>query len=341
MQKFPGFSISMVYPIMKAIKQRGYNFEQFCQQVGLDTNKLQNAEARIDGEELLHIIYEAAAYIQDDHIGLTMGLQTEMADLGILGYVMMHSASIADALAAYQRYHIISCSGFNIDWKVEDDMCSLRFFNTSSTRLTRHCMEDMVCSLYQLIVRMSNRSIPVHDVLFQHASPADMSPYVSVFGTVPQFSAAHNILRIDSEVLHYPVLYADARLRRTFEPLAETIRGTLLQGKVFTDKVNQYLMDCLPTVFPSLQDTARFFGLSARSLQAKLKDEQTTYQELAAQVRKEMAVSYLRRQEHSIAEIAYLLHFSEPSSFSMAFKRWTGITPGQYREQMLQQIRTG
>ncbi|MNT77800.1 HTH-type transcriptional regulator VirS [compost metagenome] len=79
--------------------------------------------------------------------------------------------------------------------------------------------------------------------------------------------------------------------------------------------------------------------MSSRTLQHKLKEEQSTYNDLSIRVRKELAMVYLRKWEYSVGEIAYVLHFSEPSAFQSAFKKWTGYTPGQYRTN-LQQGRT-
>ncbi|GIQ68127.1 AraC family transcriptional regulator [Xylanibacillus composti] len=336
-----GFAISMLYPLKKSLLMQGCDFEHVCRQVGFDADRLHDPEDRIDEEDLIRLMYEAAAHTQDDHFGLHQGALTDVSDLGILGYVMMHSANVKDALQCYRRYHDILCSGYNMDWQVQGNELRLYFLHVHASNISRHCMEDMVSAVFHLLGRMASRPVPVRELHFRHEPPSDVSPYTKIFGIVPRFSAAHNMLLVDKEVLDYPILYADARLRRTFEPMAESMLEQLVQGKVFTDKVVQHMMDCLPAAFPSLPETARAFGLSARSLQARLKEEQTTYQELAAQVRREIAVSYLRKLDYSIAEIAYLLHFSEPSSFSMAFKRWTGLTPGQYRDQLLRQTGAG
>lgn len=335
MHKSHGFAISMLYPLRKAFAIKGIDVERFCRKVGFDLNRLHNPEERITEDEWIHLIYEAATYTQDEHFGLHQGALTEVADLGILGYVMMHSANVEEALTAYRRYHDILCSGYNLDWQVEGDEVCLHLLPLHVGTVSRHCMEDMASAIYHLLVRITCRPLQISALAFQHAPPLDLSPYVEVFGCLPHFSTTHNVLRMSKELLAYPILYADARLRGTFEPMAEAIKDKLLQGKVFTDKIYHYMITCLPRSFPDLQETARSFGISTRSLQAKLKEEQTSYQEVAAQVRKEIASNYLRKREHSIAEIAYLLHFSEPSSFTMAFKRWTGVTPGQYREQVL------
>ena len=71
--------------------------------------------------------------------------------------------------------------------------------------------------------------------------------------------------------------------------------------------------------------------VSLRSLQRKLKEEDTSYKDLLEETRRQLALQYLRDSRRSIGEITYLLGFSEPSNFTRAFKRWTGKSPVQYR----------
>jgi len=81
----------------------------------------------------------------------------------------------------------------------------------------------------------------------------------------------------------------------------------------------------------SLEKVAGQLGLSGRTLQRKLQERGTTHQELLDQMRKELAVRYLREPEMAICEVAYLLGFSESSALHRAFKRWTGKTPSEFR----------
>ncbi|MCR2806403.1 AraC family transcriptional regulator [Paenibacillus soyae] len=328
-----GVAISMVYPIMKSLVQKGLDPAEFFEAAGFDARLLQDVEARIPGEELERLMKAAAAYSGDEHFGLHQGQMTDFADLGILGYVMMHSHTVRDALKAYQKYNDILCSGFNLDWKTEGNMLLLRLFMQHPGRMSRHCVEDMAGSVYRMIGRISNRSIPLWGIRFEHDQPADTAPYEASFGTIPAFGETANALCMNAEVLDYPILYSDPRLLAAFEAIAQETMDSLSDSAGFSVQVMRWMKNNMVTNFPTLQQTAESFGTSARTLQLKLKEENTTFHSLTAAVRKELAIGYLKRREYSIGDIAYALHFSEPSAFQSAFKKWTGMTPGQYRTQ--------
>ncbi|MDQ6420605.1 AraC family transcriptional regulator [Paenibacillus sp. LHD-117] len=336
-------TITMVYPIMKTIVQKGFSAETFCAYASFDAGLLKNAEARIPGEELERLMFAAAAFTGDDHFGLHQGDITEYADLGILGYVMMHSRTVADALAAYRRYNDILCSDFTLDCELRDDELSIRMYpqQPGHGRLSRHCSEDMASSLFKLIGKLSNRAIPLKEVAFAHSSSGDTAPYLPVFGKVPLFDERDNVLRLSREVLDYPILYSDARLLDIFESIAQQAKVKLTQEDAaeapFPERIIGWMRSCLPAYFPTVQQTAETFGMSARTLQHKLKLEGTSFNDLSILIRKELAMGYLKKRDISVGDIAYALHFSEPSAFQSAFKRWTGQTPGQYREHVWQE----
>ncbi|WP_053377167.1 AraC family transcriptional regulator [Paenibacillus sp. FJAT-27812] len=333
-----GVAISMVYPIMKTIVHKGFDTEQYCSYASFDAGLLSDVEARISAEELVRLMIAAAHYTQDDHFGLHQGEIMEFGDLGILGYVMMHSRTIAESLAAYQRYNVILSSGFNLEWEVQGDDLLIRLFLEHSGQMSRHCVEDMASSVYRLIGRLSNRRILLNEVQFSHEAPSDTSPYTPVFGVIPKFGGEDNVLRMSKDVLSYSVMYSDSKLLGVFEAIAQETKDGLMPASVFSEKVIKWMKKCIPSYFPTLQQTAESFGISTRTLQNKLKEEFTTYNDLSIRVRKELAMGYLKKWEYSVGEIAYVMHFSEPSAFQSAFKKWTGLTPGQYRTKVMKEL---
>jgi AraC-like DNA-binding protein len=83
---------------------------------------------------------------------------------------------------------------------------------------------------------------------------------------------------------------------------------------------------------PTLDAIAANMNTSARSLQRKLRDEGNTYQVIADEVRKSLALYHMQSKNHSIKEVSYMLGYNDMSAFTKAFRRWTGASPAQFQK---------
>lgn len=112
------------------------------------------------------------------------------------------------------------------------------------------------------------------------------------------------------------------------------LKRTLAQLRPLTweRKVRSAIEAQLPDGEPSAERIAQALHLSLRSLQRHLADEGCRFDALLNECRENLALLHLRDPECSLAEISHLLGFADTSSFNRAFKRWTGITPGQFRD---------
>ena len=97
-------------------------------------------------------------------------------------------------------------------------------------------------------------------------------------------------------------------------------------------QVRKKIIDGLIDGKPHQEAVARSLNLSLRNLQRKLSARGTSFRALTEEVRKELASRYLREKNKSIGEISFLLGFADPANFGRSFKRWTGTTPGSFRE---------
>ncbi|WP_454189899.1 AraC family transcriptional regulator [Paenibacillus sp. Marseille-Q7038] len=327
-------SVTMLYTLVKTLSYKGHDVEVFLSSHGLQSGLLKQPGARIAAKQHMELMNAAALLLADEFFGLHQGRRMEMADLGAVGYVMMHSGTLGEAIAAYQRYHIIACSGYGIVMEEAGEKVILRLsLEGLQGNVSRHCTEDMIGSLVHMLSRLSGIPTKLHTVSFTHAPPdsGDFTPYIEVLGTLPDFEAAANEIRFDRSVLDYPVMYANGELVAWFEQQAEEVRKKLTEGQQFTDEVMHFLIDQLRSHIPTLKETAAAFHMGVRTFQGKLQLEKTSYTQVLASVRKELALRYLGKEGYSISDIAYMLHFSEESAFHHAFKHWTGNTPGQYR----------
>ncbi len=141
-----------------------------------------------------------------------------------------------------------------------------------------------------------------------------------------------NAVTISSEHVDAPVPSADPALSRVIERHAEELLAKLPQRtERTTDRVQHLLSRALGEGEVTLAAMARRLRMSERSLQRKLADEDASFDALLDAMRRDLALRYLADPKIGIAEVAYLLGYSEPCPFHRAFKRWTGSTPSEAR----------
>ena len=128
-----------------------------------------------------------------------------------------------------------------------------------------------------------------------------------------------------------PLITGDPQLARANDEQTLAYLDSFMAQSTSRDVVDKIVAH-LPDGPPNQQQIAEALHVSNRTLQRKLKDEGTSFMDLLQDTRLQLARKYLRHPNRSVVETAYLLGFSEPSTFSRAFKRWTGTAPADFRD---------
>lgn len=127
----------------------------------------------------------------------------------------------------------------------------------------------------------------------------------------------------------------NSRLRDYFDDECRRLVSASASGQSIVDQVRKRLIHAMDGGDTSIEAIAKQLGLSGRSLQRRLAEEGTRYNDVLGSVREEFAKRYLARGTVSASEVAYLLGFTEPPAFFKAFKRWTGMTPREFQLEAL------
>ena len=131
--------------------------------------------------------------------------------------------------------------------------------------------------------------------------------------------------------LEIPILGYNPQLNAMIEKLLQQRLRESEEGVRFTTKVRQAISINYDFDFPQLENIALTLNITPRTLQRKLRDENTSYRELSDSIRYELASTLLKYKDLTISEIAYKLGYSELKGFRRAFKQWSGVNPMDYR----------
>lgn len=194
--------------------------------------------------------------------------------------------------------------------------------------------EAGLSALFCAIQGVAARSISPTEVSFSHDPPIDAHLFHEFFGCDVRFGASADGLLFSHRSLETENKLGDQALSEFLTRHLEMELEQLDNDPVLVRTTKAEIANVLSEGLPKVADVARQLGLSARSYHRRLSDYGVTFQTLAEETRREIAVGMLRDDVHSLAEIAFLTGFSEQSAFNRAFKRWTGQTPAHYRQSL-------
>lgn len=289
-------------------------------------------DARVPFERYKILMRTAKALTGDAALPLHFGEAVAMAQISIVGLIGQAADTMLEAFAQLNRYVRlvvdVECAGPE-RFELRRERSGLWMVDT---RINPDDFPELTESAFsQIVSRPPAAGLP-HMALeahFTYPRPAHAAEYERIFKAPLVFNAPWNAVRLDEAVVAHRVgllprfvfgvliEHADALLRELDS--AATTRG----------QVEKLLLPILHTGAASVDGVAAQLGISRQTLYRNLKAEGVTFEQVLDDLRHRMALHYLRGNKASVNDTAYLVGFSDPTSFSRAFKRWTGTTPGK------------
>jgi AraC-like DNA-binding protein len=282
--------------------------------------------------------YTALSGVLREHFGPAFGLRvaetmTE-ARVTILAYILANSATLGEAFERHSRYRAIVAETECPVLKITGQTATYGFRQPKS-----HVMANgpwMEAAVGYWLIRCRHLTGVDWDPLAVHLQSSTTEPevYARIFRAPVTNNSEDTQLVFSAELLDLPINSPDENLLRYLTPIAEEIVRNLPGGQSLKQKVQEKILALLENGDYSVNAIADQLHISVRTLQRRLEDEGTAFAELLDSTRHIAAQEYLKDPRIAIAEVAYLLGFSESSTFYRAFKRWTSMTPVQFRKSL-------
>jgi AraC-like DNA-binding protein len=303
--------------------------------VGLDARRLHVAGARYPAARLVQLWHAAVAATGDDCFGLAVGRRVRITTFHAIGFSWLASRNLQEALQRLQRYYrLLSTNPVRL--ALEPLGSEQTRFSFSDEEADIHSAAATVDAFSLAVLKLCRSArgtdMQALQVCLRHPDHGRAGEYVEAFGAPVVFDAEHDALVFDRADLIVPLPGENAELAHANDQVAERYLATLEPERVAT-AVRQLLIDMLPSGQASQQAVAKRLNKSLSTLQRQLQAEGMSFQKLRDETRQRLAEAYVRENRLSLAEVAYLLGFSDQSNFSRAFRRWTGYSPREFRSQ--------
>ncbi|MFU5112090.1 AraC family transcriptional regulator [Pseudomonas aeruginosa] len=264
--------------------------------------------------------------------GLQLGLFQGVNAFGELLYLIRNAQTVGDALDELRANYALYNGAADIGFDIDGDTATLSYRVNQLDLPGLPQAEELACGVgVQLLRALLGEGWRPGAILLRHPALQDEAGYRQALGFLPRFSAHCSGLQFATSALSLPLSTADTRLHQlTVEHMKKMER--LLAGDL-PSYVRQLLRHLLPSGRATVEKVADCMALNTRTLQRRLTQERTSFQQLLDETRQDMACRYLEDPFISMTQMSGLLGYSNQSGFCRAFNRWFQVTPLEWQKR--------
>jgi AraC-like DNA-binding protein len=313
------------------LRAAGLPVAPLLEQASLTADQLEDHSQRIEVSAQAKFLKVAADALQDDLLGFHLSQSFDLREAGLLYYVLSSSDSFADAMSNTERYTRIVNGGIEIKFEATRAVITIDYVGVE--RLSdRHQFEFWLFSIVRMCRQLTGTRLAPRQFSVKHGRKATPPECRAFLGCEVKYGANVDEIVLPAQVNKLPIVGADRYLNEMLVQYAkETLASRTPERTSLRSKVEHAIGPLLPHGKAKASTVAKELGVSHRTLARSLAAEGLTFSEILDQNKADIAKSYLTHGDLSISQIAWLVGYSEVSTFTLAFKRWYGITPTELR----------
>ena len=316
---------------LRLLELHGVDADAFVRDGGYAPEVFRDPSARLPSSVVDVAALAAAERIADPAFALRAAHCWHPSDLGALGFAWLASSTLRTALGRLERYGRILGERARLQLESSSKGLRLVFDPRRSDPLVAALATDYALALVLSMCRMNfGDSLRPAEVTLRRPRPADALPWERFFGRRVAFGAARNSFLLSRSDAESPLSIANRQLAAVHDAVLARQMADVDRSNV-PARCKALLLERLSSGDAPEQEIAGSMHMSRRTLQRKLAEAETSYQQLVDETRRELALRYVEDPARSLTEITFLLGFSGQSAFTRAFRRWTGNSPSDYR----------
>lgn len=325
--------VNVIFPFISYLDRFAIPKQQILQAARIPVSTLNNPENLVPLALVCQFIESIARCAGKETLGIEVGLNTSLGQLGAFGRLIRHSFTLYELLRTAEKLVPLYCSGDNLRICCQEDKAWLYYYSfRSNNYFSQH-------EIHYLMMHCLNSIRLVADRDWQPSEICLMSRENSFWHEIQLFSNTHFQFNHPKIAISFPKAYLSRPIHYCsgydrFNQLQDInilqLTSPALEFPVATQQVLKFL---LPQGYPVIELVAEIAGMNVRSFQRRLAENGLSYSRLVEKVRFDEAINNLQDSEMKINEIALELGYRDPANFTRAFKRWTGISPQDFREQ--------
>lgn len=297
---------------------------------------MKDPDARITMGQFLALWQIAVDATQNPAIGLHLRLNYGKNYMHFVIMIALNSENLLDALKSWADYDMLICDTDRVKFFIQEDHVVITYACSDPTYENRWIPEHHFSIAMDYARQMTLKDFSPIEVWFKHKNPGYPEEYKKTFHCPVFFGKEENMMIVKKEDMMLPIISSDPYLKTLLKKHADDIIEKYSKTQSLKGRVRLYISQKLHSGTVSIQSVSKAMNMDRSTLHRHLKKEGTAFRSLLTQTRKELAKKYLI-QGFTASQTAYLLGFTDPSTFQHAFKRWYGQNPGEFQKEFNQQ----
>lgn len=325
-------SIHFVNAALAGVKRMGIDTNTLLARVGIEAELLNQPKARVSPDQYTRLAQTLWLVTQDEHLGFDVQPR-RLGTFAMMCQLVIHAGTLGKALEQSSRFYRL----FGDEWSMsmERDAHEARLtVNIPQQYDPEHFItESMLMVWHGLASWLIERRIPLERIQFAYPEPAHVREYDALFfAPVMKFNANKTEITFASDYLDLPIRQNESTLQEFLKTAPAQLLVKFKNANSLTSRIREVLKVHIGQEMPTLNEVASILYLSPQTLRRRLASEGKSYQGVKDNLRRDTAIHLLLKPELSLEDVAQQVGFSETSTFHRAFKKWTGVTPGLYRQ---------
>ncbi|WP_029652216.1 AraC family transcriptional regulator [Marinobacter daepoensis] len=322
----------MLRLIYEAMKRKGVDTDAIFNRLGVDEQYVYTDQLRTPHSAQLYFWQAVEEVSGDPDVGLHLGAMLPAYKGQVLEYLFLSSPSFGEGLRRALNYQRLLSDAANTEVFVDgQEACMVLDAASEEVRRLRHFNECFVQGVITFFRSITDGNFYPSRIEFEHEREQGQDHVREVLGCDVVFGAEENRLYFPTEFMSHASPHAEPELLALHERFASE-QVARLEKKDIVGQVERIIAELLDSGEVTLDAVAERLGIKPRTLRTRLTEAETSFNQVLADFRYRLARQLLATTDESIDEIVYLTGFSEPSTFYRAFKRWSGMTPIEYRK---------
>jgi len=321
----------LLQTVVRVAARHDIDPERLCHGLGFTAADLADPGLRVSYRQISQLIRRAMALLQDPALGLEVGCSNVLGTLGLVGYAMSLSPTLGDAIGMALRYQVLAGGIVHADAGGDGDEIWLSGgFRFPEPEIQVFAIEELFASGMVYMRTLAGDGFRPLRVECVYPEPAHAGAYAAVFGAPVRFGCLENRFVLDAAWLAHPLsTHEPLALRQTVAMLEQEARATM--------PADDLAMSVERAISRSLAEGAQIeriagdLNMSGRTLRRRLAELGLSFDALLDNVRRTRVLSLLANPRLLFEQIAAEAGYSDVRSFRRAFRRWTGVSPSEFR----------